>query len=613
MARSDPPKQSTSKSTGSGSAQRRRKPRAVTLDLKATEVAGDQAVPAGTAGKAGKDDAASEKAAAAGPAKETASSADKADAGKTAGANSTVSKEPAGRADAKTSKDPAGDAGKQGADATTAKGAGSEQTKKSAPGDRTAKTAGGGSGGSLIGRTLRYGLAAVVGGMLALALYAGLARFGWAPIPQDPAAQALRTDVAAVSGETAALGERLARLEADNLQPQITALSERTDALGRAVEQLPSGLLPASEGAALREAVSELRNDIAALSGQAGDGGAMDGGATEAAAAAARNADAIARLQEQIASLVPADGANVGEVGAEVGALTDKLAALERQVAALASRPPAGQAGGQAGDQAVEGPPVALAGDLDALRSKVGQQVTALEAQIAAAGERTDTALASVSSEVTALRQRLDELSARLTELGQRQDGRAAASAAIALASGALNRAIRAGTGFAEELAVVADYASDRPELEVLKGAAARGIATMSELRERYGAMSRDVLAADAAADTPGLLGDLMARMQQVVTVRPVGEVAGDSTAAVLARGEARLAEGDLSSAVDELQALDGAAAEAAAAWLEAARQRLAVTEAAQRLTQTLLEGAPGLGAAATGGGDAAAQGDGAR
>jgi hypothetical protein len=67
-----------------------------------------------------------------------------------------------------------------------------------------------------------------------------------------------------------------------------------------------------------------------------------------------------------------------------------------------------------------------------------------------------------------------------------------------------------------------------------------------------------------------------------------VGENAqGDGPLAHLARGEAKLKDGDLASAVAEIGALQGKPAEAAASWLAGAKARLAQDEAGTALDQT--------------------------
>jgi hypothetical protein len=72
------------------------------------------------------------------------------------------------------------------------------------------------------------------------------------------------------------------------------------------------------------------------------------------------------------------------------------------------------------------------------------------------------------------------------------------------------------------------------------------------------------------------------------VTVRPVGENAeGDGPLAHLARGEAKLKSGDLAAAAAEIGALQGKPADAAAAWLNGAKARLAQDQASTTLDQT--------------------------
>jgi hypothetical protein len=86
--------------------------------------------------------------------------------------------------------------------------------------------------------------------------------------------------------------------------------------------------------------------------------------------------------------------------------------------------------------------------------------------------------------------------------------------------------------------------------------------------------------AAAAPAADSDLWDRIWARLQTLVTVRRVGEVAGDTVAAHLSRTEAALARGDLAEAVKQVSALGGPARDAAAGWLADAKARL-VTDAA--------------------------------
>jgi hypothetical protein len=77
--------------------------------------------------------------------------------------------------------------------------------------------------------------------------------------------------------------------------------------------------------------------------------------------------------------------------------------------------------------------------------------------------------------------------------------------------------------------------------------------------------------------------------LSEAVTVRPEGEAEGDGPLERLARAERRLAAGNLAEAVAELDGLSGAAREAAAAWLDKARARLAADAAIDALAALAL------------------------
>jgi len=94
-----------------------------------------------------------------------------------------------------------------------------------------------------------------------------------------------------------------------------------------------------------------------------------------------------------------------------------------------------------------------------------------------------------------------------------------------------------------------------------------------------------DALERGSAAGLPrrtSLLNSLP--LPSMVTVRRI-DGTGSDTASVLARAQAAARDGDLSKAVQELSALDGASAEAAAPWLKDAQSRLTVDKALSMLS----------------------------
>ena len=121
--------------------------------------------------------------------------------------------------------------------------------------------------------------------------------------------------------------------------------------------------------------------------------------------------------------------------------------------------------------------------------------------------------------------------------------------------------------------------------IAVLTPLASSGVETFGRLHRRFDSVVLAVVR--AAAKPPGdtWIDKTIARLSELVTVRRVGTaVEGDGADAVVARAEARLKDGELAAAVSELRRLNGAAAEAAEAWLTSANQRLVADKALIRL-----------------------------
>lgn len=159
-----------------------------------------------------------------------------------------------------------------------------------------------------------------------------------------------------------------------------------------------------------------------------------------------------------------------------------------------------------------------------------------------------------------------------------------AAQPAMLLAVGQLRTALRASGPFEAALEAVAAIAGDdaglAEALAPLAARAATGVATVAALRADFADVALDVA---RTTDGPGgrsWVDRTIDRLAQLVTVRRVGDVAGDTAEAIVARAEQRLAAGDLAAAVGEVQRLEGPAAEAAAAWLADARARLTAERA---------------------------------
>ncbi len=318
-------------------------------------------------------------------------------------------------------------------------------------------------------------------------------------------------------------------------------------------------------------------------------------------------------------------GVPVGETG-----LGDRFEALERRLSELESQP-APDAGAATDPElarrieTLEELAVELRGELDRLAASAGvaatgapapelaerlnviaAEVAGLKSQLetirresaeAVAPERLAALFDRIEENAAELRamegelSKLVELPSRVAELAETIEAASgqAAHTAFVLASGQLEAALDSGQPYASELGAVRRLAAEDPELPTLLARleehSDEGIPTMTELRVRFDDSALAVAQAAQRDVDGGWMDRAWARLRSLVTVRPVGgDVAGDSPEAHLARAEARLDEGDLASAVSELEILQGAPAEAAAPWLAGARARVAADEAIERL-----------------------------
>ena len=279
--------------------------------------------------------------------------------------------------------------------------------------------------------------------------------------------------------------------------------------------------------------------------------------------------------------------------------LDSRLAALERQADTLLARsdPDAVAETLNAELQAMEGR-VATLEEIDpqGLDDRIIAVQGAAEA-LAADLARTDgvlgsqrIALTEARSIVTSLESRADAVDTRLETIAatQARDGRRierliasdSATQALVLAIGQLRVAVNAGRPYQQPLSALRALSAGVDEtvadLAALSPSAAAGIPDRDAIKAAFPEMAQAVRQAVLLPADAGWVDRTVATIEGLVTVRPApGEVDGEDAAAVLARAEGRLINGDLSGAVAAVASLDGEAAAAASNWLRSARARL--------------------------------------
>jgi len=381
--------------------------------------------------------------------------------------------------------------------------------------------------------------------------------------------------------ETTASGVSIMRDTVGTLVGGARSTSDRVAALESAAQNAPSGTTP--DLAPLTKRLDALEQEIAAL-----HAAAQQPAQTTPAADLSGLNEKIAALEAKLSSLQAqsAPPASDGAApAADVTGLSEKIASLEAQMAALRTQPPAN---GAAVDTAA----------ID----KLGQENAALR------------------SDVAALKAQLAAIDQALAARDQDASG-----VAFALAVGNLGGALTMARPFAAELTALTELAGKDPALTAevkeltapLAERAAAGVPTLVELQSRFPATARAIVDA-AKQPAPAAVENSESKswydrplswlssagdwLSSQVSVRPVGDVAGDDPGARVARAEVRLSQNDLIAAVTELEGLsEPAAAAAAAAWLGDARARLAVDRVVSAL-QAAAVTRLGLSAAGTGG-----------
>lgn len=298
-------------------------------------------------------------------------------------------------------------------------------------------------------------------------------------------------------------------------------------------------------------------------------------------------------------------GETAGSAGAggTDGALADQLAALESRLKEIEAKP-AGTASlpddlATTKDiERLQGEIAALSGGGDAA-ADLATQVKDLDARVAALGDTaksgaeaataTTDAVGGLSSEVAAIQASVTEIKASIDELKARN---ASQDALLWSAVGSLRDALRYTGPFTEQLADVSRLAGDRAgfqeALAELKPLADGGVASVAELQREFPETAREIVAAGYGDSDDGVLGDVLNRVSQVVTIRPVGEVEGDGPGAIVARAEGHVDQGDLAAALEELKGLPQDASQAADGWRQRAQQRIAADAAITQLNGLL-------------------------
>lgn len=188
-----------------------------------------------------------------------------------------------------------------------------------------------------------------------------------------------------------------------------------------------------------------------------------------------------------------------------------------------------------------------------------------------------------------ALKSGLAALQMRIARLENRDTAGLVKRAASVLALADLVHASQGAAPFEDELAALKPLVPASPEMTTLAKYAPSGVPTEATLAARFAGRADSIIAAERTAHANNWAERAWAHVVNLVSVRRIGNVSGNTTGARVARAQFALGNGNLAAAIADVEGLDTPAKAAAASWLKDARGRLAVDRAARTLTSRVV------------------------
>ena len=272
-----------------------------------------------------------------------------------------------------------------------------------------------------------------------------------------------------------------------------------------------------------------------------------------------------------------------------LGDIDGRLAVLEKSAEDLSSRLNAAKADlhrNAGGDAAVQGLVQRVAELESRANGLSADQINRMALDFARLKDEIDSLRRAIPPEGTILR--LAERAESAEKTAHDIVARHTSSQALLLVIAQLRDAVDRGQPFDAELRAARRVATpeDADALAVLAPAAEEGVARKENLIAAFPPLAADIVRAAVVPPGGPLWQRAAGKLASLVSLRRI-DGQGSGTQAVVARAEAKLKEGDLAKAAQELAALDGPPRDIAASWIKAATIRAAADRALSALAAT--------------------------
>ncbi|MEL6979312.1 MAG: hypothetical protein AAGM38_11630 [Pseudomonadota bacterium] len=342
------------------------------------------------------------------------------------------------------------------------------------------------------------------------------------------------------------------------------------------------------------DAVAATGGRIDALAAEVESLRASTGGAGEVEAKVLELSDALATERTRITRLTNELAARETERVAALSAIREQVSAL---AAAVTATPSVGYAAERVESADANSPLAVATSAADATRlallegglRRIEARVNGLSAEALPTPDLTR--IDQLEQADQAFGSSIDALDGRLAAMEAATRSAVQGQAATGVAYAALAEAVAGSSPYASPLATLQEVAGLSRVDPALSDPAETGLPSDVTLATRFDEAAR--LGLDAAARDRRERGEagVADRLSGLFTIRRVVEPGDESEgeAAVLARAEARIDEGDVHAALNELAALPAASREAMGDWIAAAERRAAAETAMAQLRAELL------------------------
>jgi hypothetical protein len=266
----------------------------------------------------------------------------------------------------------------------------------------------------------------------------------------------------------------------------------------------------------------------------------------------------IAKLEAATVSGAPADSVQAPRVTA----LENNVKGVSDSVASLASR-----------HDELRAQLDTVQKSLAELRKSVAQQK----------GGADSSELDKVASRIAPLESALQNMQQAISSREANTADRAVRHAVVAAS---LRDSVLRGAPYATELAAFKSMGGDAAAVAALEPFATQGVPAPGKLCGELVTLLPKIAAdGETPAKPAGFLDRLWVSAERLVRIRPIGEVAGTDSKAVLARLESKAARADVDGALSELTQLPPAQRAVADAWIAKAKARQAALAAAREIS----------------------------